>query len=356
MPEKSPRAGIRVLIVSPCFGAYGGMEAFVCALAAELRKHPEIETTLCFKKTKIFQTDSLLENTAAATGVQVEFVERASRRLAGLIRKADVVHCQNPSIDVALLARLFRKPLVLTIHNYRKPVGMLRGLLREAAFKLADRRWYNSEFVWKTWEPGKKIPTSDRLPLFSNLPEGVVPVAERKGFVFLSRWIANKGLDVLVDAYARARLDRTAWPLILMGDGPLRPEIEEKIRREKITGIEIKGRVDEATRNSAIRHARWLVAPPNTNEDLGLTPIEARHVGVPCIITRDGGLTEAGGRHALICTPGSVEELCTLLETAAAMGDQEYAALSEATRRELLESMVPMSVYPGHYKRLLAGS
>lgn len=329
------------------------MEAFVCALAGELRTHPDIQVTLCFKKTKGFQSDPLLENHAAVTGVPVEFADRASLKLAALVRQADIVHCQNPCMDVALLARLFGKPLVLTIHNYRKSVGLLRGLLRTAAFKLAGRRWYNSEFVWKTWEPKKRFPTSARLPLFSNLPSGVVPPAERKGFVFIARWIANKGVDVLVDAYAGAHLDRGAWPLILMGDGPLREEIEGKIRRENIAGIEIKGRVDEATRNDVIRHARWMVTPPNTHEDLGLTPIEARHVGVPCIITRDGGLPEAGGSHALACTPGSVEELRALLEKAAGMSEQDYAALGEATRQELLQSMEPMSVYAGQYKALL---
>jgi glycosyltransferase involved in cell wall biosynthesis len=37
-----------------------------------------------------------------------------------------------------------------------------------------------------------------------------------------------------------------------------------------------------------------------TREDFGLTAVEARNLGVPCIITRDGGLPEAGGKQALI--------------------------------------------------------
>jgi glycosyltransferase involved in cell wall biosynthesis len=345
---------MKILIVSPCFGAFGGIEAFVCALARALGGHADAAVTLCFKKAKGFRLDALLEKNAADTGAPVCFVERSSRALAEAIRQADIVHCQNPCIDVAALAKLFRKPLALTIHNYRQPGSGLRELLRLAAFKLADRRWYNSNFVWETWEGNRKRPGSARLPVLSNLPAGIVPVPERKGFVFVARWIPNKGLDLLVEAYAAARLDRARWPLILVGDGPLRPAIEEKIRNEKIDGILLKGRVDEAERNDLIRHARWMVTPPHTKEDLGLTPIEARHVGVPCIITRDGGLPEAGGRHALVCTPGSVEELRALLETAAAMGEQDYEALCEATRRELLESLQPLSVYLGHYRELLA--
>ena len=156
-----------------------------------------------------------------------------------------------------------------------------------------------------------------------------------------------------MDAYAQARLDRRQWPLILMGDGPLRPAIEAKIRDEKIEGIEILGYVTEEKRNETIRHARWMVTPPNTKEDLGLTPMEARNVAVPCIITRDGGLPESGGRHALSCEPGNVGELKLLLEKAAGMGAAEYEQVCEATHKELMEYLQPLSVYYDQYRELL---
>jgi glycosyltransferase involved in cell wall biosynthesis len=93
-----------------------------------------------------------------------------------------------------------------------------------------------------------------------------------------------------------------------------------------------------------------MVTPPHTDEDLGLTPIEARHVGVPCIITRDGGLPEAGGAHALICEPRDVEGLRERLEEAAAMDPAAYAAVADATQRELMEYLQPMSLYLDHYE------
>ena len=344
---------MRVAIVSPCFGVLGGVETFICALAKELHSRPGVEVTLCFKKTKHFKPDGLLEKVARATGANVVFVERASRGLAAVIREADIVHCQNPCIDVALLTKCFRKPLVMTIHGWKQGGWNLRALVRSVAWRLADRTWYNSEFVWRTWEPHRRRKTSGRLPVVSNLPTGIIPPAQRKGFVFIARWIANKGIDFLVEAYARAKLDRKQWPLILMGDGPLRPMIEAKIREQRIEGIQIRGHVSEKERDEAIRHARWMVIPPNTKEDLGLTPMEARNVAVPCIITRDGGLPEAGGRHSLICEPGNVEELSALLEKAAAMDSESYGRLCEATHRELMEYLQPLSVYYDHFRELL---
>lgn len=344
---------MKIAIVSPCFGTLGGIETYVCALARELAATPGVVVTLCFKKTKGFKLDPMLEKIARESGAEVVFPDRASRDLVSVIRNADVVHCQNACIDVAVIAKCFRKPLVLTIHNYRIGGWHPRELLRTVAYALADRRWYNSGFVWDTWEPRGRKATSERMPVVSNLPTGVVPPERRKGFVFIARWIPNKGIDILVDAYAQATLDRNEWPLILMGDGPMRPVIEEKIRAGKIEGIEIRGRVEEAVRNEVIRHARWMVTPPNTREDMGLTPIEARHVGVPCIITRDGGLPEAGGKHALSCEPGNVGELKALLEQAAHMDSAEYGRRALDTRAELLEDLKPLSIYLDRYREVL---
>ena len=351
--EVSRRSLMKVAIVSPCFGVLGGIETFICALAKDLHSQPGVEVTLCFKKTKTFKPDPLLEKVARATGANVLFVERASRELAAVIRRADIVHCQNPCFDVAMLAKFFGKHLVLTMHSQRVRKFRPREVLRLVAWNMAERRWYNSEFCWNTWDPGRTKHSSARLPVVSSLPTGIVPISERRGFVFVARWIRNKGIDYLVEAYAQADLDRKQWPLILMGDGPLRPMIEAKIRDEKIEGIEIRGYVAEEERNDIIRHARWMVTPPNTKEDLGLTPMEARNVAVPVIITRDGGLPEAGGRHALSCEPGNVGELKLLLEKAANMDRGTYEQLCEATHQELMEYLQPLSVYGDRYRELL---
>lgn len=340
---------MNVLIVSPSFGTFGGCEAFIFRLAEEIVDH-DYHATLCFKRVEgEFALDETLKEYIETTPARVVFVDRASQALYDEIRAADLVHCQNPSIDVALMAKWAGTPLVMTIHGWLRERWTPRGLAARLARRLTDRRWYNSDFVWSKWEPHGRSATSGKLPIVSNLPTGMVPPNERKGFVFAARWIENKGLEVLLQAYAQADLDRRKWPLILLGDGPLRPQIEAMICEDEISGVDIRGFVDNATRNDVIRHARWMVTPPHTDEDLGLTPIEARHVGVPCIITRDGGLPEAGGAHALVCEPRDVDGLCQRLEEAAAMDAGTYNALAEATRKELLDYLQPMSLYIDHY-------
>src|SRR5262249_12977212 len=148
----------------------------------------------------------LLENAARETGANVVFVERASPALAAVIKDADIIHCQTPSLDVAVFAKLFRKPLVMTIFAWRRGGFHLHALQMDMAWWLADRRWYISRYVWDTWEPRRRKKNSEQLPCVSDLPCGVIPPGQRKGFVFIARWIPNKGVDTLVDAYARAKM------------------------------------------------------------------------------------------------------------------------------------------------------
>ena len=345
---------IKLLLVSPCQGAYGGIEAFVLAVAAAVRKEPDFEVRICFKKTKNFSRQPSLK-TMLAGETAVEFCERGSRDLASEIRWADLVHLQNASPDVALFAKLFRKRLVMTIHNYMPREWSAHRFLWRWSAKLADARWYNSKFVWEKWEGDRKRIASRKVATTSKLPEGWTPPAERAGFAFVGRWIANKGIDTLLDAYAQAEIDRAKWPLVLMGDGPLRSLIEYAIERRGVSGIRVLGFVDEETKAREMKNAKWVVVPPHTKEDFGLTAVEARHLGVPCIITRDGGLPEAGGPQALICEPGDPAALSKLLEQATRMSEPEYAERARRTREELATELEPMEFYPRAYRQIFRG-
>lgn len=343
---------IKVLLVSPCQGGYGGIEAFVLAVADAVRRDPGIDLRVIFKKVRSFALKPDLAEMLQHE--QVTLVDRAGPELAQAIRWADIVHLQNASPDVIALTKFYQKKIALTIHNYMGRGWSLHRALWRIGARIADARWYNSQFVWNTWEPTRKLRGSRKVPTVSRLPSGWSNPADRKGFTFVGRWIANKGIDTLLEAYASATFDQTRWPLLLMGDGPLRPEIEARIRRENIAA-ELLGFVDEPTKVQRMQQSKWLVVPPSTNEDFGLTAIEARSLGVPCIITRDGGLPEAGGKHALVCEPRDVRGLTALLERAAAMSEIEYTQLATETRADLQHELEPLSFYPTAYRALVRG-
>jgi glycosyltransferase involved in cell wall biosynthesis len=332
------------------------MEAFVIALATEAQSWPRIEVQVCFKVVTGKEVGDDFRRAAATLTCPVHFTRRSSAKLLQLLRWADIVHGQNASPDVVFPSRIMGKRLVLTIHNWRQRKLDIHSILWGVAAQLAHRRWYNSRFVWNTWEPKKKRNGSDCVPTVCRLPQTWCPPAERKGFLFIGRWIENKGIEELVTAYSRAALDSRKWPLTLIGHGPLKPKVLSLIEELRVNGIEMPGFVDDQYKADRLASARWLVAPARTREDMGLTPIEARSVGVPVIVTRDGGLPEAGGEAALIVEPGDIEGLTGALKLAAAMSEEEYGSRAELGRKTLREYLRPWTFYRDSYFALLNGA
>ena len=268
------------------------------------------------------------------------------------IHESDLVHLHNPMVEGVWHAKKNNKPCVMTVYNWRRQGIYPRLLAWRWAVSQAHRRWYICEFVWDSWEK-KRRHGSDRLPVVSRMPERETSPNKRKGFLFIGRWIPNKGIRILLEAYARLKVDPQEWPLTMLGDGPLRKEVLHMIRGKKIQGVRLPGFVSESERHRYTREAKWMVTPPHTQEDLGLTPLEARSVGVPCIATTDGGVKETAGPHALFCKPGDINSLIECMKKAIQMEDSQYQELSQLTKVDIEQYVRPLDEYAKEYLRLI---
>lgn len=345
---------MKVLIISPCMGRYGGLEGFVLALAKGIRPDPDLSLDLVFKQAAGFELGSDLKRRIAESQVDARFCRKASPELFRAVRHADVVHVQNPCPDVVSLAIALRKRVLINVINHAPPGRSLHVLLWKLCLRLGHRRFYISDFVRRTWENSAQAWRGSRVvfPICDLAAQDPLPAEQRRGFVFVARWIENKGLDLLVEAYARAGLDPREWPLQLLGDGPLRQKIEARVGELGLQGVEMPGFTSEQEKGGRIRRSRFVVIPPNTNEDFGLVAIEARHLGVPCLITRDGGVPEAAGKHSLSCAPGDVDGLTALLRQAAAMPDADYHRLASAAHTTLEAELVRPEFYQRTYREM----
>ncbi|MFD2826840.1 glycosyltransferase family 4 protein [Leeuwenhoekiella polynyae] len=336
----------KLLIIGPTHGVYGGMEAFMITIAEAASNWSEYEVRLCFKLVKNAHAESHLIEAASKGCKHVDFVDRGSLRLIKIISWADILHVQNTPPDVIFTAKLLSKKIILTIHNWRRTDNNIHTILWGYAAKLADKRWYNSHFVWNTWEPNVKLRTSDAFPTVSKLPDGFCAPSDRSGFIFLGRWIENKGIEEILKAYALATFDKHRHPLTLLGDGPLRTQVNELIYELGLEeNVRMPGFVSAATKEKLLASSKWLLAPAKTKEDLGLTPIEARNIGVPAIVTRDGGLPEAGGAAALVAEPGDVNSLLRCMSEAAAMNDEDYKLRADLAKSSLQDFLKPLDFY-----------
>ena len=348
-------------MLAPCLGKFGGIETF-CLTLIENLIHKGASVRLLRKKVAGFQDDGSIQRNE--NEIRSSWAEEESKRFTSqffsprdsvikiAIKESDLVHLHNPMVQGLWHAKKVNKPCVMTIYNWRRTGIHPRLLAWRWAVCQADRRWYISEFVWDSWE-NKRKKDSARLPVVSRMPKGESPPSKRRGFLFIGRWVPNKGIRILLEAYKKVSANPDTWPLVMVGDGPLRKEVLATVIKKDIKGVQLPGFVSESERHRYTREAKWMVTPPHTKEDLGLTPLEARSVGVPCIATTDGGIKETAGIHALFCKPGDVNALAECLTTAIQMEDAQYEERSKLAKEDLEQYVRPLDEYADEYLKLL---
>jgi 1,2-diacylglycerol 3-alpha-glucosyltransferase len=151
--------------------------------------------------------------------------------------------------------------------------------------------------------------------------EEIVP-AEARGRFFLAsnRFIPKKNLLRLLDAYAAFREGRGAdpadWPLVLLGDGELRGEIEAKIAALGLRShVHLPGflQLDALVRYYGVAGA---FVHASTTEQWGLVINEAMAAGLPVAASRRCGSTQYlidDGVTGFSFDPHSTEEITAAL-------------------------------------------
>jgi L-malate glycosyltransferase len=154
-----------------------------------------------------------------------------------------------------------------------------------------------------------------------------------------------------------ARLSRQVPSrLVLVGDGPERPEATDEARQQGVTDrVVFLGKQDSV---AEIMACADLLLLPSQNESFGLVALEAMASGVPVVATRAGGLPEVvdDGVTGVLAEVGDVE---TMADGAAhILGDPDrWRATSEAARKSATERYgvdIIIPQYERYYQRILA--
>lgn len=116
--------------------------------------------------------------------------------------------------------------------------------------------------------------------------------ADAKYILYVGAMVQFKGLEYLLQAYARVVEEIPEAILLMAGDGPLRRKLEESSRKLGIgDGTRFVGYVDNEQLPLWCNAADVCVLP-SWNEALGLTGVEALACERPYIATRVGGIPE----------------------------------------------------------------
>jgi glycosyltransferase involved in cell wall biosynthesis len=287
---------------------------------------------------------------------------RAVRELRALIRseRPDVLHLHNPypllSPWVVRTAHAHGLPVVQTVHNYRQVCapglyfrdGHVCHDCRGRAFPLpavihACYRGSRAQSAVMataltvhrgTWRSVDRyialtdaiaahlrdygIP-DERLVVKPNaLTDPGPPPPLGTGFLYLSRLSAEKGLELLLEAWKRHPVGALR-PLRIAGDGPLRA-VAEAAAQERSDVVFLGPQTHEGVR-AAMRDSAVLLAPSTWHDVLPTVILEALAAGRPVLGTNLGGIPYLVG-DAGWTVPATVDGLSAALTVAAAQAPE----------------------------------
>ncbi len=322
---------MRILVCHNYYQQRGGEDESVDAEVRLLERHGH--TVLRHAR----HNDEIGDMSTLRVAGKTVWSRRSGRALEALLRRErpDVMHATNtfPLVSPSILwaARRAGVPVVLAMRNYRFvcAAGTLRRdgrvcedcLRRRVGWPGVVHRCYRGSAAGSvvlvganavhrtigTWHRAVDLffaPSRfarDKLveagfpgDRFTSKPNFIDPdpgVGSGGGgfLMFVGRLSQEKGLDVLLDAWARRRRD-DGLRLKIVGDGPLEPLARAAADRDDT--IDLLGRLDQRRVVELVGDAEALVMPSTWYETFGRTMIEAFSRGTPVLASDLGAMRE----------------------------------------------------------------
>ena len=245
-------------------------------------------------------------------------------------------HFGTNSAEVAMLTRaLGGPPFSFTVHGpdeFLQPMG-LPEKIRRSAFVVAISSYGRSQLYLRLphrdWHKVHVVHCGLETPLYEATPVPV-PVASR--FVCVGRLSEEKGQMLLLEAVARTAAKDIPIELVLVGDGPLRGELERLIEKRRLgTQVRITGWISNKDVREEIVGARALVLP-SFSEGLPVVIMEAMALRRPVLTTYIAGIPELvlSGENGWLFPAGSLDDLTAALEACLSTSTEALQKLGDA--------------------------
>lgn len=254
-------------------------------------------------------------------------------------------HFGTNSAAVAMLSRLMGGPRYsFTVHGpeeFDAPLPLcLTAKMHHAAFAVAISSFGRSQlYRWAALADWHKLhvvhcgiePAKFATP--APLPTG------GPHLVAIGRLAEQKGFSLLIEAIALAAPTIPDLHLTLVGDGPMRAEIEGMIAAHNLGGkVTLTGWLDEAGVKTALTQAQALILP-SFAEGLPMVVMEAMALGRPVIATAIAGVPElvVAGQTGWLIPAGNAPLLRDAIANLAQTPHADLALMGHAARARVLD-------------------
>jgi glycosyltransferase involved in cell wall biosynthesis len=172
-------------------------------------------------------------------------------------------------------------------------------------------------------------------------------------FVFVGKFAAYKGIDLLLDAWRQVQHPRAR--LCFVGDGPLAATVQAATSDPRITWM---GQVPAGEVAAHIAGARAVVVPSVWDEPFGRVVAEAFALGRPVVTTGRGALGEVVGDDAGWIVGTDPAALARTIDEVAASDDLVAAkgAAGRARHAELFSPEATTAALIDIYREAIAGA
>ena len=256
-----------------------------------------------------------------------------------LVNEADIIHVVGMRRPLpmfsAILGAIHQKPVVSSICGLEVPNPNNQEserLWQEGHSYMPDA--YHNMYQHTAVSEATRDYTTKALSMYEGKIDVMVagidyrhysslPVAQPEGvdspyIMSLRRLEASKGIDVLIDAYAKLLHDYpdTRADLVIAGDGLERHVLEMQVDKLRLSKrVHFIGSIGLDLALGMLKGAEATVVP-STAEAGGLVNTEANAVGCPLIASNVGGIREYTTEDAaLLVKPGDSGELAQALHT-----------------------------------------
>jgi colanic acid/amylovoran biosynthesis glycosyltransferase len=244
-------------------------------------------------------------------------------------------HFGTNSAEVAMYARcLGGPPYSFTVHGpeeFESPMGLAEKV-RHAVFVAAISSYCRSQLYLRC-EPAlwPKIQVV-RCGIEPGFYQGIGARRSQDGrLVCVGRLCEAKGQLLLIEAAAILRKRGLKLDLVLAGDGPLRGEVEARIKHHGLGDtVRITGWISSEEVRNEILAARALVLP-SFAEGLPVVFMEAMTLRRPVLSTFIAGIPELvqGGHNGWLFPAGSLEELADAIADCLSKPEAEMQRMGE---------------------------